>query len=250
LRIPIFFGRGISTGTVMDSIGGNLAPQFRQNLDNLLSAIHSVGFQELEISFHPQGANDPTFWTTFSPDYYQENWSLIQNLHPIIAGARIPYHIDLTNEGIPPPWKTGWLQYSQQLWNDYVSRFGSSDTIGFSVSANVYQVSQVSVVYGASPFGNHGSPKLFDIHIYDDTGTNFLIAFNGLEAQGYQGVPWIIGEAYYNDEGEAVSLRKAASSTGQTVRYLTEWPLTSAQNCRDVDVAPPATFSNYKAQKF
>lgn len=250
LRIPIYHGRGIDSGTVMDSTGGNLAPQFLTNLTNLFAAIKAADFLELEVSFNPQGGNDPTKWTTFSADYYQENWTLIQNLHPIIAATGIPYHIDLSNEGIPPIGDPAFLQYSQQLWNDYVSTFGSSDTIGFSLIADDAHVSQVSVVYGPSAYGDSGAPQLFDVHIYDESETSFMTAFNGLSAQGYNGVPWIIGEAYYNDATEAVSLRQAVNSTGQTVQYLTEWPLTSAQNCADVDVAPPLLFSNYQAQNF
>jgi len=251
LRIPIYHGRGINSGTVMDSTGGNLAPQFRTNLTNLLAAIEAAGFVELEVSFNPEGENDPTKWSTFSADYYQENWSLIQNLHPIIAGAGIPYHIDLSNEGIPPPGYGAFLQYSQELWNDYVSTFGSSDTIGFSIIADAAHVSQVSTVYGPSAYGNSGAPQRFDVHIYDETGASFNTAFSGLNAQGYQGVPWVIGEAYYNDAAEASSLRQAIDSTGQTVLYLTQWPVTSDLACStDVNVAPPTDFSNYQAQKF
>jgi hypothetical protein len=35
LRIPIFHARGISSGTIMDSTGGNLAPQFQTNTKSL-----------------------------------------------------------------------------------------------------------------------------------------------------------------------------------------------------------------------
>jgi len=251
LRIPIFHGRGINSGSVMDSTGGNLAPRFRANLANLLAAIKAAGFVELEVSFNPQGGNDPTKWTTFSADYYQENWSLIQNLHPVIAGAGIPYHIDLSNEGIPPSGFAAFLQYSQELWNDYVSMFGSGDTIGFSIIADAAHLSQVNVVYGTSAYGNHGSPPLFDVHIYTDAGNSFESAFNALNAQGYQGVPWVIGEAFYNDATEASALRQAANSTGQKVLYLTEWPETADQSCDpNVNVAPPLDFSNYQAQNF
>ncbi len=251
LRIPIFHGRGIDSGTAMDSTGGNLSPRFQANLANLLAAVKATGFVELEVSFNPQGANDPTQWTTFSSDYYQENWSLIQNLHAIIAGAGIPYHIDLLNEGIPPPDYAAFLQYSQELWNDYVSMFGSSDTIGFSIVADAAHLGQVSLVYGPTSYGNHGSPQLFDVHIYDQTGTSFESAFQALNAQGYQGVPWVIGEAYYDDATEASTLRQAANSTSQTVLYLTQWPETADQNCDpNVNVAPPLDFSNYQAQGF
>lgn len=251
LRIPIFHARGIDSGTIMDSTGGNLAPRFQANLASLLAAIKAAGFEEIEVSFHPQAGNDPAQWTTFSEDYYQENWSLIQNLRSIIAAAGIPYHLDLLNEGIPP---LGWavlLQYDQMLWNDYVAKFGSNDTLGFSIIADSAHVGQVSAVYGASTYGNNGSPSLFDVHIYDETGTSFKTAFNSLASQGYKGVDWIIGEAWYNDAVEAKSLRQEVSSTGQTVLYLTEWPLTFNESCSTaVNVAPPLSFSNYQAQGF
>jgi hypothetical protein len=251
LRIPIFHGRGIDSGSIMDSSGGNLAPRFRTNLTNLLAAIRATGFVHVEVSFNPQGGNDPTQWTTFSDDFFQENWSLIQNLHPIIAEAGIPYHIDLSNEGIPPAGFAAFLQYSQELWNDYVAKFGTNDTIGFSIIADSTHLSQVNAVYGPSPYGNQGSPQLFDVHIYTDPGNSFVTAFNSLNAQGYQGIPWVIGEAYYNDETEAMALRQSVTSTGQTVLYLTQWPETSDLSCDpNVNVAPPAAFSNYQALGF
>lgn len=251
LRIPIFFARGINSGTIMDSTGGNLSSQFQSNLANLLAAIKAAGFVEVEVGFFPQANNDPTSWTTFSADYFQENWSLIQNLRPIIAGSGITYHLDLQNEGIPPAGYAALLQYDQMLWNDYVAAFGSSDTLGFSIIADSAHVGQVATVYGPSAYGSNGSPQLFDVHIYDETGAEFGTAFTSLNAQGYGGVPWIIGEAYYNNAAEAAALRQQANSTGQKVLYLTEWPETSDQSCDpNVNVAPPADFSNYQAQNF
>jgi hypothetical protein len=251
LRIPIFHARGINSGTIMDSTGGNLAPQFQTNLANLLAAIKAAGFAEIEVSFHPQSLNDPTQWTTFSSDYFQENWSLIQNLRPIIAASGIPYHLDLLNEGIPPPGYDALLQYDQMLWNDYVTEFGGNDTLGFSIIADSVHVGQVSTVYGPSAFGNNGSPQVFDVHIYDETGRSFTTAFSALNGQGYQQVPWIIGEGFYNDAAEAATLRQQVISTGQKVLYLTQWPLTSDESCSNaVNVAPPADFSNYAAQNF
>lgn len=254
LRIPIYFARGIDSGTIMDSTGGNLSSRFRANLANLLAAIKATGFEEIEVSFNPQSDNLPIQWTTFSGDYFQENWMLIQNLRPLIVAAGIPYHLDLLNEGIPPLASGGYaplLQYDQMLWNDYVTAFGSSDTLGFSIIADAAHANSVSAVYGASAYGNHGAPQLFDVHIYDETGTSFSTAFTSLTAQGYAGVNWIIGEAYYNDAAEAASLRQQATSTGQTVLYLTQWPLTSGPSCSpDVNVAPPLAFTNYQAKGF
>ena len=232
LRIPIYFARGINSGTIMDSTGGNLSPRFRANLTNLLAAVKAAGFVEIEVSFNPQSNNNPIVWSTFSSDYYNEDWTLIQNLRPILAGSGIPYHIDLLNEGIPPLAVGGYaplLQYDQMLWNDYVVAYGSGDTIGFSIIADAFHANSVSAVYGASAYGNHGAPPLFDVHIYDETGTSFATAYNSLTSQGYAGVDWIIGEAYYNDAAEAASLRQQIAATGQTVLYLTQWPSRPAQ---------------------
>jgi len=251
LRIPIYHARGINSGTIMDSTGGTLAPQFLTNLTNLLAAIKAAGFVEIEVSFHPQSINNPLVWTTFSSDYFQENWSLIQNVRSIVSAAGIPYHLDLMNEGIPPLSYPLLLQYDQMLWNDYVAKFGSKDTMGFSIIADSAHLGQVSTVYGPSAYGNQGSPQLFDVHIYDETGNSFATAYSSLTSQGYKGVPWIIGEAYYNDAAEAAAQRAEAKSTGQQVIYLTQWPLTSDLSCNNqVNVAPPADFSNYAAQDF
>ena len=232
LRIPIYFARGINSGTIMDSTGGNLSPRFRANLTNLLAAVKAAGFVEIEVSFNPQSNNNPIVWSTFSSDYYNEDWTLIQNLRPILAGSGIPYHIDLLNEGIPPLAVGGYaplLQYDQMLWNDYVVAYGSGDTIGFSIIADAFHANSVSAVYGASAYGNHGAPPVFDVHIYDETGTSFATAYSSLKSQGYAGVDWIIGEAYYNDAAEAASLRQQIAATGQTVLYLTQWPSRPAQ---------------------
>jgi hypothetical protein len=251
LRIPIYHARGINSGTIMDSTGGTLAPQFLTNLTNLLAAVKATGFEEIEVSFHPQSNNLPTQWTTFSSDYYQENWSVIQNVRSIVAASGIPYHLDLLNEGIPPQAFAALLQYDQMLWNDYVAKFGSKDTLGFSIIADAAYVGQVSTVYGPSAYGNAASPQVFDVHIYDETGNSFATVFNSLTSQGYKGVPWIIGEAFYNDATEAAAQRAEITSTGQQVLYLTQWPVTSSESCStDVNVAPPADFSNYAAQSF
>jgi len=251
LRIPIYHARGINSGTIMDSTGGTLAPQFLTNLTNLLAAIKAAGFVEIEVSFHPQSINNPLVWTTFSSDYFQENWSVIQNVRSIVSAAGIPYHLDLLNEGIPPLSYPLLLQYDQMLWNDYVAKFGNKDTLGFSIIADAAHLGQVSTVYGPSAYGNEGSPQLFDVHIYDETGNSFATAFNSLSSQGYGGVPWIIGEAYYNDAAEAAAQRAEITSTGQQVLYLTQWPVTSNMSCSTaVNVAPPADFSNYAAEKF
>ncbi|HEY6303960.1 MAG TPA: hypothetical protein VIX14_12930 [Terriglobales bacterium] len=99
------------------------------------------------------------------------------------------------------------------------------------IIADSVHVAKSVAVCGPSSYGNQGSPQLFEVHIYDETGDSFPTAFNSLPSQGYQAVPWIIGEAFYNDAAQASSLRQQANSTGQKVLYSTQWPLTSDESC-------------------
>lgn len=71
----------------MDSTGGNLSSRHRNNLQGLLATAESIGFTELMVGFFPIGPNDPTQWTAWSEDLYQENWNLIVNLRPLISAS-------------------------------------------------------------------------------------------------------------------------------------------------------------------
>lgn len=249
LRIPIYHGRGIGGGTNMESKGGDLTPQCRENLQRLLATIHRIGFSEIIVGFFPQGSNNPARWTAFQPDSYQENWQLVANLRPLITAAHIRYHIDLWNEGSPGARQPIVLEYCQRLWNQYAAAYGTRDTIGFSIIPAPDRLQLVSTVYGSSPFGNHGPPRVFDLHFYKDAGARFASAHAILRTAGCR-QPWILGESFYNDPVEAQALRQAIRNTRQKVLFLLQWPLTAAAACRDVSLAPPIDFSNYVKEGF
>lgn len=249
LRIPIYHGHGIAGGTNMESKGGDLTPECRENLRRLLATIHRIGFTEIVVGFFPQGPNNPARWTTFQPDVYQENWRLITNLRPLIAAAHIHYYIDLWNEGSPGPRQPIILEYCQRLWNQYASAYGTRDTLGFSIIPGPDRLQLVSTVYGNSPFGNHGPPREMDLHFYKDAAERFTAAHATLHAAGYH-QPWILGESYYNDSAEAQALRQAIRATHRKVLFLLQWPLDADAACRDVSLSPPVDFSNYMKQGF
>jgi hypothetical protein len=77
-----------------------------------------------------------------------------------------------------------------------------------------------------------------------------MTAYNSLNLAGYAGVGWIIGEAFYNDAVEAQGLQSAIQSTGQTVFYLTQWPLQSSTACQLVSIAGVLDFTNYRSYGF
>lgn len=249
LRIPIYHRHGADTGTVMDSTGGNLSAQSRQNLTDLLGAVAAAGFGEIQVTFIPINENFAANWSSWNDDLYQENWSVIQNLRPIIAGAKIQYRIDLCNESIPTSGQATLLQYAQRLWGDYVGAFGKDDTVGFSIiGMDIDRVGQIPAVYQGNP------PDLFDFHFYrNDSGDEyqqFTAAHQLMNQQGYTSQGWTVSETYYNDATAADNVHRAVTDTGRTVFYLLQWPLEFGSSCSDVSVAPPVDFGAYASQGF
>lgn len=262
LRIPIFFGHGLNTGTVLDSSGGNLSAQDRQNLTDLLNTIRSIGFLEVLPSFMAVGAyNDPVNPSyLFDETHYQENWQLIQNLRPIFVNSGLFYRFDLGNELMPVLSQTSggvqrnMLLYTQRLWSDYANTYGKNDTVGFSVIGGggdaTGRLASLPSVYGSN------APYLLAINIYEDAYNNFIADRNQLQSMGppWSGWGWIIAETFFNDAANAAAFRQAINATGQTVFYLTQWPETNPRGvgvlCYEVNVGGPAAFWNYSGYGF
>jgi hypothetical protein len=248
LSIGVYHHHGADNGTAMDSTGGRLPPQGQENLAGLLADVKQAGFAEITVVLHPSDGNDPRTWDTWQDALYEENWQLIQSLHPILAAAGLPFHLDLGGEltasGNNEPLV---LRYDQQLWQAYTAAFGRTDTVGFSIDGNdPGQVLNVSKMYGSAP------PSMVDLHIYGDEAAQFTYNDNQLRQQGFTSQPVIIGEAYYNDKDAAAGFAQAARRTGRQIYYLTQWPKTRANNseCSRVDVAPPTDYAEYAAAGF
>lgn len=249
LRVLVYHHRGADTGTAMDSTGGDLSARNRQNLTDLLGAVVAAGFAEIQVSFLPIGDNFAANWSAWNEDLYQENWNLIHNLRPIVAGAGLQYRIDLCNEAIPTSGQATLLRYAQRLWTDYTGTFGKDDTVGFSIiGMDTDRIAQIPAVYQGNP------PNLFDFHFYGsdtaDEYQQFVAAHQIMNQQGFSGQGWTISEVYYDDATAADNLHRAIADTGRTVFYLLQWPLEKGSSCSDVSVAPPADFGAYAAQGF
>ena len=247
LRIGIFFARGIDSGTVMDSTGGDLSAQNRRNLVGLLAAVRAAGFAEVEVAFHPEGRNRPADWTRWDEGLFQEHRRLIGNLRPLIRASGLPYRIDLANEVVPAPHQPLLLRYARRLWASYTRAFGRRDTVGFSVIGDPARAARIRQVYGAAP------PPIFDVHFYPSAQADERTLFARTDAtMRHAGLtqPWIIGEALYDDAIAAGGLREAIAGTRRPVYYLTQWPLTRGSACADVDVAAPTAYDAYLAAGF
>ncbi|MCD9030759.1 hypothetical protein LDO32_03295 [Luteimonas sp. Y-2-2-4F] len=247
LRIGVFHSRDVETGTVINSSGGNLPAQQRQNLSDLLSMMAEVGYEEVMIAFHPIAGNSPiewsgSVWNATHESYFQENWNLIHNLMPLIRSSPVPYRVDLGNELSPSSGSSEvWKTYVWKLWWNFTSLFDLSESVGFSVapSSIADRVARFRNTYGDN------IPHLFSFHVYGTAELLFLTIDSALNRNGFRIQGVIVGEAFYNDASDAAELRSAINATSRTVHYLTQWPLSRNSSCSDVDVAPPLDFGHY-----
>jgi len=290
LRIPIFHSRVAYTGaplqwaTVLNSAGGMLSATHEANLRNFLTKLRQIGFVQVEIGFFPHGNNDPTGWPAWSEDYFQENWGLISNLHPIleemVATTGLSYYIDLMNEAVfpspndifrseYPPGPDGDLayqaavvqcsimqQYCWSLWTNYVLVFGKNDTVGFSINVDGWdkKIRNFRNIYGQCPGPYCNGPYVLSAHIYSQPGSDeryrFVGLHNALNANGYpkENTGIIIGEAYYNDPVAAANFRAAVTETGRTIFHVLQWPV--YRSGAIPDPLPTTQFGEYLSRGF
>ncbi len=255
LRIPIYHMRNASGGTLLDSNGGDLSTYDKTSLTLFLSDIKAAGFHEILVGFFPVGGNNPLDWTSWSENLFLENRDLIFNLHPIIDAAKIPYRIDLMNEGAPASHQTILKQYMSRLWVDYNVEFeqnGKNKTVGFSFAAGGHTAGTVNTstavnryntaadIYAAS---GYGAPYVLDMHIYADI-KNVLEAVNGAMTLRGDGTGLIIGETYYNNTSTWSDIQ--AASVGRTIWHVYQWPLSTSFGCDGhVDITPPTQYMYY-----
>lgn len=246
LRIPLFHGHGLATGTVIDSTGGNLSANHRLNLRNFLADIRTAGFVEIVFGFFPVGAyNDPTQWGAWNEAAFQENWNLIVNLRPILTSAGLQYRIDLMNEGAPTSGQTQLKEYVRKLWINYNIVFGKSDTLGFSIIGdNVDRYRTMRSIMVAS---GYGTPYLYSVHFYESSiDSNAILSLHNAMLANSDSQGWIIGEALYEDQGTFNKLVSTSLGSRQ-LYFLLQWPVTRARRCDGhVDIAPPTAFSLYR----
>jgi hypothetical protein len=246
LRISTIFEHG-GKFPILDSASRQLSDQARHSIIAALQTIKRIGFQQIEVLIGLWGPNVVLNWPEWSEDYYQENWQMIMQIRPLLAASGLPYLIDLTGEAVPAANQPLLLRYTQRLWSDYSRAFGTEDTVGFSIIPNIKQdrFAQMRAIYGDRP------PAAFDLHIYEDSYNKFINARHRIAQQGYGNIPWVIGEALYNDAEEADDVARAVQDTGQRLLFLLEWPMTREMPCQGgVDVAPPVDFSNYIERGF
>ncbi|MEZ5465183.1 MAG: hypothetical protein R3F22_08190 [Lysobacteraceae bacterium] len=282
VAVVIFHARGdnnpdgLVNELVLDSTGGTLNKQYITNLTRLLQDIRDAGFHELLLRFAPQWINNPQDWEGnggWNQSLFDENWALIQKLHPVVAANGMPYRIDLGVEGLPrariiaghviadQPDNEEWSDYAQRLWENYVNAYGKADSIGFSsVSGPDLEKADARVEHLRTIYRVNGSvelPPVIGVDLYAAGGISegqfFSKWSQELDQEGLGDLPIIVPEVYYNDAVAADDIQAAMTATGRAVPYLLQWPLERDEGCYPgdpVSVSEPTAFQHYLEHGF
>ena len=261
---------GRVTGTILDSSGGQLQPQYLQNIADLLADMRDAGFQNFLFRYFPQGENDAKAWDSLNSARLEDNWGVIRSIEPLLLAAGMTHGTDLLVEGMPrarffelggqvqilpnEPAKEGWSHYARELWARYVHEFGRDHTVGFSFVSDVEDVRIDARVehkdYVYTVDGELALPIALAVDLYGTSERDERWIFERyrkhLVDEGMGHLPWVIAESYYDDAVAAQGIAEAMTATGQSVLYLTQWPLQRAPACSSgVTVAPPVDYSAY-----
>lgn len=211
-------------GEVNDYSNYSLTTQAQQNLRDMLQTIQSLGFRYVVIRFmnYSPGNGD-----TFDETRYQQAWNAIVHTHDLVYsalnGAITKPLFDLDGEGPGSP-STVRKQYDQRLWSDYTYTYGNNDTVGFSIIADDYHLTN-----GLPWFGSI-KPKVYAFDIYGDVGAGLLKAWRALGSEGSK--PILIMETYFNDTTTASQLSDVLSSNpGIHLMGVLQWQTTRTPSC-------------------
>lgn len=206
-----------------------LWPQTQQNLRDLLTQVRALGFRYVVIRFmnYSPGVNG-----AFDETNYQQAWNMIVRTRSLVyselQGGMTQPLFDLDGEGPGSPSAVR-KQYDQRLWSDYTYTYGNNDTVGFSIIADDYHLSN-----GLPWFGSI-KPKIYAFDIYGDVGSGLLKAWNALGASE-QGKPILIMETYYDDAQTATQIKNAlAAHPGIHLLGILQWETTREVPCSGCD---------------
>lgn len=234
---------------------GGLEAACRTNLAKLLNYAQQIGYEHVIVGLFPQWRNDPWSCELSEPKRWQEladqNYRVIADLRAIARASGLKYMIDLGNEGIPQTGRPAChFDYVRATWNRYAADFGTMDTVGFSIAVDSTWTAQHRYGQIASVYGSR-TPTAIDVHVYGDgsNGNTDAAIFSALLAQQsalpakYRALPWIVGEAFFNDAAAAQAFANGAAS--KEILFINHWPLARSPR----RMVPPASFPLFDAYR-
>jgi hypothetical protein len=130
--------------------------------------------------------------------------------------------------------------YAVRLWRDYVSRFGATRTVAFSVVGSPGRFTQL--IRDLDQAGTR--PAEYGVDVYGDEASRLTAVGQELRSANEDGKPLIVLEVYYDDALTASEVERARRAVPQ-IRTLFQWQLERGVAQKHFSVHYPERFENY-----
>ncbi len=211
-------------GHVVRSDLYRLTPQHEANFRTWLADVEAEGFDEVQLRFATQGQSDPNGWTAWDETLYQETWNFIVNTRAVMesvlsTNTRRVYDLGGELGGLVESGQN--RAYTKRLWIDWVTSFGTVDTVGFSFATYPGRLQKMIAVY--DEVGVRPSQWAFDT--YDNVESWMGSVAQEFAAAGVIEPSLFVQETYADDEATAQAWANVVANTGLRIRTLMQWPV-------------------------
>ena len=226
------------SGFVLNSNGGHLTDTVLNNLHHLLQTAASLGFDEVQLRFAPMGGNKPMGWAGWEQNVYAENWELIDSTISAVSGwhgPRVVYDLSAGLGGLHGPGCPECEPYAKQLWSDYLKKFSSRDSYGFSINVAPGRVRQELLDLQQAG----GLPDEIGITTYHPAHPGIRLAAEEMRSVGVN-LPILIQETPYNDTDMYRAIVNQAQQNGVEIRAIMQWPVMRDAGVHITESSTPA----------
>ena len=257
IALMVFFSASPDYPRILNSSGGSLKAQDRDNLKNLFIDIKNAGcYDEVQFRISTVEESDAQNWSVWDESRYQENKSYIFDIHAVIDGALasspidVYYDLDAEKGGLETHPQLS--RYHSTLWRDYTAMHGLNDSYAFSIAPTSEGL--FMMMLGTLDNAGLPRPKQLAIDVYDiasyPMSTWIPKIISELNAIGIlHTMPILVQETYYNDAAAFNAFIAARNNAGLLVRTIMQWAA-GRDNTYLADgsfahfrVAPPSAFS-------
>jgi hypothetical protein len=230
-------------GHSVNSRLGRPTPTLESNLRAVLRLIRETGYVEVVFRFATQDGSAPWEWTQWNEGAYLKNWSFIGATRVIVeeelagSGVAVTYDLDAELGGRVDGQSQAYLV---RIWRDYVGRFGTARTVGFSAIGSPGRFRQL--IRDLDLAG--ARPPEYAVDVYGNEAARLASVGEELRAAGEGGKPLVVLEVYYNDAATAAEIQRARRALPR-IRTLFQWQLARGVPQNHFSVHYPERFENY-----
>lgn len=226
---------------------GSFCPQYITNVQQIVSYVQQLGFNEVVVRFAALGTN-PATWSTLDQRLIGIVSGAIQIVRSAIQTVTRPsndfqVYYDLCPEcGGRPEGQT--TQFALALYHDYLIRYGPSDTFGASIAYYPGRIQQYVEAVRAA--GLPLPPQIaLDVYATEGAEAELLRVQQELQRLGLAERPVTILESHYNNGLFSQAVFKARNYFALNARTVYQWQL-DGQRGFHFDIQEPMEFESYK----